>query len=321
VPRPSLAMLKPDLSVLRLNRWIFAPGPATGLAALRIGLCTVLVLRLGLRTDLYLGLPDQPKALFRPLSFMKLFSQMPPKSAVIVCLSLGIPAAVLAAVGLKARITLPLAWFCAVFVNCMLTSQGKVIHNDVLLLLAMFPLLLARTSDAWSLDALLARRRGQPERGGRPPVSAAYGWPVRTAMLVVALAYCIIGLHKLQYSGLAWASSDNLRWVLYTASDSQGGNDIGLFVADHPLLTHLFAWGTLFVEVGFPIVLFYPWMRWLMVPAVIGLHTGIWLTMNLNYIAWIATVVIVFTNWPVVVGWLRERVSARRAMRPAAART
>lgn len=321
MPRPSLAALKPDLSVLRPNRWIFAPGPVTGLAALRIGLCTVLALRLGLRTDLYLGLPDQPKALFRPLSFMKLFSQMPPKSAVIVCLALGIPATVLAAVGLKARITLPLAWICAVFVNCMLTSQGKVIHNDVLLLLAMFPLLPARTADAWSLDALLARRRGKPERGGRSAVSPAYGWPVRTAMLVVALAYCLIGLHKLQYSGLAWATSDNLRWVLYTASDSQGGNDIGLFVADHPLLTHLFAWWTLFVEVGFAIVLFYPWMRWFMVPAVIGLHTGIWLTMNLNYIAWIATVVIVFTNWPAVVGWLRERVSERRAMRPAAART
>jgi hypothetical protein len=314
-------MLKPDLSVLRLNRWIFAPGAATGLAALRIGLCTVLALRLGLRTSLYLGLPDQPAALFRPLSFMKLFSQMPPKSAVVVCLAVGIPAAVLAAVGLKARLTLPLAWGCAVFVNCMLTSQGKVIHNDVLLLLAMFPLLPARTSDAWSLDAWLARRRGRPERGGRPAVAPEYGWPVRTAMLVVAMAYCIIGLHKLQYSGLAWASSDNLRWVLYTASDSQGGNDVGLFIADHPLLTHLFAWGTLFVEVGFPVVLLWPGMRWLMVPAVIGLHTGIWLTMNLNYLPWIATVVIVFTNWPAVDGWLRERVAARRAVTPAAAGT
>ncbi|MDX6668640.1 MAG: hypothetical protein QOK04_2020, partial [Solirubrobacteraceae bacterium] len=53
----------------------------------------------------------------------------------------------------------------------------------------------------------------------------------------------------------------------------------------------------------------------------IGLHTGIWLTMNLNYLPWIATVVIVFTNWPAVAGWLRERAAGRRAMSPAAAQT
>jgi hypothetical protein len=310
--------LKPDLSVLRLDRWLFRPGSPEQLAALRIGLFGLLALRIGTRPDLYLSLPEQPAALFRPLSFMKLFDQMPPEWTVILCLVVGVPAAVLASVGFRARVAMPVAWLCAVWINCMLTSQGKVIHNDVLLLLCAFPLLLSRASDAWSVDAWLARRRGEQPPRGR---AAAYGWPVRTAMVVVALAYFITGLHKLQYSGLAWATSDNLRWVLYTASDSQGGDTIGLFVADRPLLAHLLAWGTLVVEVGFPVVLLWPWTRWLMVPAVVGLHAGIWVTMNLNYLAMAATVVIVYTNWPAVVAWLRRRVEARRAMRPATART
>ena len=85
-------------------------------------------------------------------------------------------------------------------------------------------------------------------------------------MVVIAFTYCITGLHKLQFTGFDWASSDNLRWVLYTASDSQNGNSLGLFIADHPLLAHLFAWGTLVVECTFPLALLWPVSRWFYVP-------------------------------------------------------
>ncbi len=132
-------------------------------------------------------------------------------------------------------------------------------------------------------------------------------------MVLVAFAYCIIGLHKLQYSGLAWAG-DNLRWVLYTASDSQNGNSLSLFIADHPLFAHIFAWGTLVVEVGFPLVLIWPVTRWLFVPGVVALHGGIFATMKLNYVAMAGTVVIVYVNWP----WIADRMHRRMDSGPAA---
>jgi hypothetical protein len=177
----------------RAERWVFAPGPGTRLAALRIGLCTVLAVRLA--RGPFLELAGQPPALFRPLSFMKLLDAMPPKDVVLPLQIVAVAAAVLAALGLRARITLPLAWACALFLNGMLASTGKVVHNDVLLLLCLVPLLGARVDDAWSLDGLWRQRRR------RPQVSIDYGWPVRTATVVVAGAYFFAGLAKLVYSG------------------------------------------------------------------------------------------------------------------------
>jgi len=287
-----------DRSILRPHRWLFAPGSPRQLAALRIGLCTVLALRLGLRPDLYLSVADQPAALFRPLSFMKLLGHMPSRGIVLALLIVGTAAALIAAGGLR----------------------GKVVHNDVLLLLCLFCLVPARHGDAWSLDAWLARRRAGAAARPVPEQSVLYGWPVRLAMLLVAGTYCLTGLHKLQYSGIAWAG-DNLRWVLYTASDSQNGNGLSLFVANHPLLAHLFAAGTLVLEVGFPIVLLWPAMRWLFVPGVVSLHAGIYATMRLNYVAMAATVVIVYVHWPSVVAWVQRRRQARGRLRAAPART
>jgi hypothetical protein len=318
VSRVSRDYFKLDLGVLRPDRWFFQPGSARTLAAVRIGLCALLALRVGLRPSLYLDLSQQEASLFRPLSWAKLFDHMPSRGVLLAALIICVIAAVFATVGFKGRIALPIAWVAGVFLNGFLTSQGKVVHNDVLLLLCMFALIPARHSDAWSVDAWLARRRGEPAPADE---SVHYGWPVRTAMVVVAFTYCITGLHKLQYTGLDWASSDNLRWVLYTASDSQNGNSLGLFIADHPLLSHVFAWGTLLVECTFPLVLIWPVSRWFYVPGVVSMHAGIYATMHLNYVAMASTVIIVYVNWAWIAEAYERRREARRRLQPAVART
>ena len=143
-------------AVERAERWMFAPGDPRRLAAIRIGLCAVLAERL-LR-DVYVGLADQPAALFRPLSFMNLLPAMPSRGVVVVAQTVGVAAAAIACMGLWARGTLPLAFGCALLLGGMLTSAGKVVHNDVVLLLAVVPLLAAPVSDAWSLDALRSKK-------------------------------------------------------------------------------------------------------------------------------------------------------------------
>jgi hypothetical protein len=282
----------------RLERWMFSPGSAHRLAALRIGLCSVLAVRLS--RGLYLGLAGQPHELFRPLSFMQLFGSMPSRTTTLVVQVIGVPAAVLAAFGFRARLTLPAAWAAGVFLNGMATSVGKVVHNDVLLLLALIPLLPAPTADVWSIDS----RRQE----GRQAWSARYGWPLRTAMVVVTGGYFFTGLAKLLFSGLAWVTSDNLRWVLYASSDAQASpNGLGLLIADHPWLAHLVAAATLMLELGFPLVLFRPRAAWIFVPGVVLLHTSIWATMHLDYFAWVATVLVVFVDWPALVHRVRAR--------------
>ncbi len=290
--------------IRRLEGWLFAPGDPRRLAGLRIGLCSLLAARLS--RPLYSSLAGQPRALFRPISFMHLLHSMPSKPVTIVVQVCGVAAAVLAAAGLRSRITLPVAWACGVFLNGMATSTGKVVHNDVLLLLALVPLLVAPTGDAWSIDAL----RREPTLA-----SARYGWPVRTAMMAVAGGYFFTGFNKLVFSGPAWVTSGNLRWVLYAASDARARPvSAALFIADRPCLAHLVAGATLLLEVGFPLVLLRPRLGWLVVPGAVALHASIWATLHLDYSAWAVTAIVVFVPWPAAVDAIRTR---RALFRPA----
>jgi vitamin K-dependent gamma-carboxylase-like protein len=283
--------------VRRLERWLFPRGTPTALAAVRIGLCTILAGRLAFGS--YAELADAPAALFRPRSFMHLLHAMPPRPAVLGLQIVGVAAATLAAVGFRARLALPLAWISALFLNGIATSVGKIVHNDVVLLLALVPLLAAPISDAWSLDAL----RGKTFKRSMPGGSIRYGWPVRTAMVVVAGAYFFAGLAKLVNSGPAWVTSENMRWILYSA----GHSEFAVFIADRPWLAHLVAAATLTLELGFVLVLWRRELAWLFVPGAVTFHLGIWLAMGLDYSAQAATAVVVFTNWP----WLVERLRTR----------
>ena len=282
----------------RVERWIFTVGTAERLAFLRIGLCAVLTLRS--TRGIFLDLAGQPDALFEPRSFMNLLGSQPSYGVVLAIQIVGIVAGVCATIGLYARTALPAAWVASVFLNAMVTSNGKIMHNDVMLLLALVPLLAAPVSDAWSVDA---RRRGI-----RPPASLRYGWPVHTAMIVVAGGYFFTGLAKLVHSGPAWFTSDNLRWVLYISSDSQPTpNDLALFIADRAWLAHVFAFGALALEVSFPVALFKSRLAMPYALGAAGLHAGIWLTMRLNYVVWAATVLIVLVDWPALVARSRAR--------------
>jgi len=283
----------------RIERWIFSPGSPERLAAIRIGLCSVLALRL--TRTVYLSIAGQPKALYRPLSFMHLLHSMPSSDVVLPIQIVGGVAAVLAAVGWRSRITLPVAWACGMFLGGMTTSLGKVVHNDVLLLLCMVPLLAAPVSDAWSLDA----RAGRAKRGE----AIRYGWPVQTALIVVAGSYFFSGLAKLVNSGAAWATGSNMRWVLYISSDSRPTPDHwSLFIADRAWLAHVVAAMILFLELGFPIVLIWKRARPWFVAGAILFHLGTWLTLGLDYWAQAATVTIVLIDWPALGARARSRV-------------
>jgi len=281
----------------RFDRWMYAPGSAERLAVVRIGLMSVLAIRL--MRPIYAELAGQPEALFRPLSYMKLLHGMPPRTLVIAIQIVAVTAAIVGAAGIRIRWSIPIAWMGALLLVGMTTSLGKVMHNDVLLVLCTFPLLWARSADAF----VLGQQRSEDSRD-----ASAYGWPVRTMTLVVVGSYFFAGIAKLEHSGLAWVTSDNLRWVLYSSSDTQASpNGWALLVADRAWLAHVFAGASLWLETTFPVVLFKPRLTPLYVLGAVGLHTGIWLAMGLNYFAHSATVVIVLTNWPRVAAWLRNR--------------
>jgi hypothetical protein len=292
--------------VKRLDDWLFAPEDARRLAAVRIGLCGLLALRLAI-TD-YSALAGRSVP-FQPHFYMKLFERMPSPEVATTLQVCGIVAALLAAAGLALRGSLPLAVVCSLVLNGMQNSAGRVIVGDAVLTLCLLMLVASGSAaaEAWSLR----RPSTTPNatvRGER------YGWPIRAAMIALALAYFFAGFQKWRYSGLPWVTSDNLRWILYGQAHPDG---LALFIADRPLLAHLFAAGSLLLETCFPLVLFVPRLRWLFIPGAVTMHIGVRLALGLDYSAQWLTLVIVFVNWPLVVAWLRRAVMPLAAAREA----
>src|SRR5438876_8291082 len=115
----------------------------------------------------------------------------------------------------------------------MLNSSCSVMFsNEQLMLCLSFIFAAGRTAgDVWTVRA-----------PNRTAFGERYGWPIRSAMVVIALAYFFASFQKWRYSGFAWVTSDNLRWILYAQPHPNG---FALFIADRPLLAHLFAAGAL----------------------------------------------------------------------------
>jgi hypothetical protein len=293
--------------VRRVDGWLFAAEDARRLAAVRIGLCSALAFRFAI-TD-YAARTTATH--FQPLTYMKVFEHMPSPEVAATLRVVGIVSALLAASGLLFRTSLSVAILCSLFLNGMLNSAGRVIVGDALLTLCLIVLLAGgiASCDAWRVRGLHRTRTDSPARGPR------YGWPIRTAMLTVSLAYFFAGLQKWRYSGLSWMTSDNLRLILYGQAHP---SRLALFIADRPLLAHLFAAGALLLETCFPLVLFFPRLRWVFVPSLVAMHVSIRFAIRLDYSAQWLAVVIVFVDWPAVVDWVRRVAAPVPAVRPGA---
>jgi hypothetical protein len=258
---------------LAVDRWLFAPLAARHVRCVRTILALLIATRLLLTP--FRALADVPDGLFLPVSGLVPF-RSPPSVGVIVAVQLvGATAALLAAAGRRPRLTMPVAWLALLALAGLRSSLGKILHNDVLLLLAALPFLAAPDADV------------------DEPVS---GWPVRTAMVMIALTYWYIGAQKLVHSGVAWVTSDNMRWILYgAAADGRAlSPEPALFIADRPWLATATAAFLLGMELVFPIALVVRRTRPVVVAAALLLHTGTWVLLGLDYWLWAAVVAVVF---------------------------
>lgn len=282
-----------ERAVAALDAWVFVPGPVGRVRAMRLLLAGLIALRVGLGP--YRGLAGQPAALFRPVWFLRWLPHMPSVEVIVALQVVGVLAAGLAVLGWRERGTFLVAWTSLLALGGLRASRGKVMHNDVLLLLVGAVVLLAPVG----LRALDRRRR------------ADAGWPVQTALLVVAGAYFLTGFQKVVASGPGWVLSDNLRNVMYRAAETGKAptDAVALFIADRPLVAQVVALGTLAVELGALAILRWPRVRPWFLLAVTVLHVGIYLTHGLDYWAWIATTAIVLVDWSAVASRLLPRAA------------
>jgi hypothetical protein len=265
----------------RVDPWLFAPEAAGRVRAMRLAIGALLLVRLA--TGPYADLAGQPAALFRPVWFLRWLDQMPSHEVLVGLQLVGSIAAVLAILAWRERATFLVAWVSLLLLDGLWASRGKVQHNDLPLLLVAAVLACAPVGLRWTDE-----RRG-----------AAFGWPVRTSIVVVTGIYFLTGFQKLVSSGPAWVLSDNLRNVMYAAPLTHHAptDEVARLIADHPWLAHLVALVTIVVELGAVVALARPRTRVMYVLAVAVLHAGVFLTHGLDYSMWVGTAAIVLIDW------------------------
>lgn len=270
-------------------------GPETGerLAFVHMGLAALIGLRVVLGS--YRQLADTPVPLFDPVPLLGFLERMPSAQVMVGLQVIGGLAAVAAVARKRPQLAFGIAWLCYLVLAGLRGSRGKVLHNDLLLLWVAVPFLLAPISSA--LHDRTASRR--------------HGWPIRSAMVIAALIYFLAGYHKLRRSGLDWAIGDNVRYVMLwgPAIGQAAWDGMATWVAEHSWAYRATGAFILTFELTFPLALLRRGLQPLYAMVAVSLHVMTYILLGLDYWAWAATVMILFVDWPWLLG--RWRGSAR----------
>ena len=180
------------------------------------------------------------------------------------------------AIGLFTRASMAVSFAAGSYLLALPHNFGHTYHFDALLVFVLGALALSRAGDAWSIDALIARRK-HGTAALQP--SGEYTWPIRIVWVLMALVFFGAGLSKLRHGGLEWVLSDTMRTYLirahYGVSDADPLVSWGLSLAQWPWGPRVLAAVSLLTELLFPLALLSTRARWILVPAAFGMLVGI----------------------------------------------
>lgn len=268
--------------IRKIERRFLAPGSYFHFKLMRVVFAATMAVRFA--RGGYEALSSQPHEVFRQPWFLEWLGRIPDPELLVGVQIVGVIAAACVLVDRKPQMAFGVLWFAYLFLTGLETSFGKVLHNDVLLLIAAIPVVLSSVGRVSWKD----RHYG-----------VAAGWPRRLSLLIVAVAYFAAGYQKMRSAGFDWAFSDNMRWILYQAA--AGDNPVSpaftVRVGNTLWLTKALAAGALSLELLFPLVLVARRVRPFFAASAIIMHGSIWLLVGLDYLPWMMAVIIVLVPW------------------------
>ena len=324
--------MKPLLA--RLEHYWFAPRPEFNLGVFRtlVGLWLLYTWFARLAPRLRASVDRPPELALPPTLLHWLGLPVPvPETAVNVAQWVFPALALLLVVGLFTRPVLALVTLLFLWFEGSHNSWGYTSHSTILPALILVILCFAPGVQRLSLDA-----RRDPTLSAEPPSV----WPVRLALLLVALVYLGSGLSKLRYSGLSWLDGETLAFYL-SGGSPRGVGSLQGFIADSglseaarfrdgfglvdytwvanppsfarrlaeiPWLMKVSSGAVLLLELGFPLAL---WNRRAMI-AFLTLaavfHLGVYALMGIDFMAYLVSYCL-FVDWR----WLEARALRRAA--------
>jgi hypothetical protein len=201
------------------------------------------------------------------------------------------------------------------FYQGLLRSFSHFNHDEmpaayILLVLAFTP-----CGDAFSLDTL--RGRGRARAGG----SWVYGYPILLARLLLAWSYFTSALIKLRVAGLGYLGADNLP-ALAVSNSLDNLHDTqfraGLWLPAYREYTPPFVALVVLWELLFPLAVWFPRARAVILTAGVLFHLGTLVFMNIFFPYHLA-MYMVFVDWPWVVRMARGLLPRFGAREPGAA--
>ncbi|HVQ88182.1 MAG TPA: hypothetical protein VMT88_08370 [Actinomycetes bacterium] len=264
-----------------IDRRLLMPGSAHRLACMRVALSVAIVFRLA--GHQWWQMAGRPPELFEPVAIAAWLSTVPPVGVLVAIEVIGVAAGIAVWFGRWQLWGLRIAWLCLLILGALYSSAGKIMHNEVMLLLVTIPVLVAAPG----------------ARVGDRRLSVAYGWAPRAAVAIVASVYFFTGFQKVIHSGPAWVFSDNMSWVLYSgaASGQSLAPTLTATIAGLAWVPSLLAGGALLLELSAPALIGWRVTRPLFIAAVCGMHLSIGVALGLDYSGWILAVVAVLLPW------------------------
>jgi hypothetical protein len=188
--------------------------------------------------------------------------------------------------------------------------QAFLVHTDphnrgfTIAVLSLVVLSASRSADVWSIGA----GRNESSTGAAP--SWEYTWPLRLMQLFVAQVYLFGFWGKLSQSGLGWFTPEQLgrhAVIFEHRLPGRSFTQLGSFVADSPFLLTIGVVAVFLFELCVVTTLWSRVARRILVPAAVGFHLAILLTMQIFYVG--VFHLLLFVNW----SWLANALHGSRS--------
>jgi hypothetical protein len=169
-------------------------------------------------------------------------------------------------VGWRTRLAAVVAWLT--HLTFKMTGSAGIYGVDHFANISLFYLVWMPAAECLSLDRRAGRTTGAPSPAAR--------LSLRVLQLHLCIVYFASGIEKA--TGTDWRNGDVMWYALMRPDLSQFDFS---WLAQVEWLAVLLAWGTLILEIGYPIYIWVPWTRRAWAWAVIGMHAGIAVAMGL----------------------------------------
>jgi len=182
----------------------------------------------------------------------------------------------LALIGLFSRFTL---FACALGNMIIVThaySYGDKHHPEALYLLTLMLISLAPCGRALSIDAWWRTRKGEVRGWGRSAKTTLCTWPIVTAQLCLCMAYLMAGACKLKMGGLDWFNGYTMQTYLLQDGVLHD-RPLGVWLAQYHWPAVFMSIGAVVFELSFFVVMLSRRSRWILLPAGISMHMGIFI--------------------------------------------